>query len=309
MRKRYSYEEAYNYFQKYGCELLEKEYINYNTKMQFKCKCGNIDYMDFDHFKRTHKCKKCSIKIQTIKRTFTYEYVQQYFREHNCELLESEYINCKTKMKYKCECGNESCITFDEFRSGRRCNLCARERQAAKRRLDYNYVKNYFEQFGYQLLEKEYINAFTNIKCKCPNDHFIITTWNNFQRGKRCLQCLLEYRVGENHPKWNFNLTNEDRISRRLLPECQEWRNKIFKRDNYTCQICNQYGGEFRAHHLDGYHWCIEKRFDIDNGVTLCKNCHQEFHNHYGTTNNTKEQFNKFLLFKNNQTELKQETG
>lgn len=40
----------------------------------------------------------------------TYEFVKQYFKEQKCELLETEYINANTKMKYVCVCKNESYI-------------------------------------------------------------------------------------------------------------------------------------------------------------------------------------------------------
>ena len=43
----------------------------------------------------------------------------------------------------------------------------------------------------------------------------------------------------------------------------------IYKRDNWTCKITNEIGhGNLRAHHLDGYNWCKEKRIDINNGIT-----------------------------------------
>lgn len=79
----------------------------------------------------------------------------------------------------------------------------------------------------------------------------------------------------------------------------------LFERDGYICQCCGNKSGKgnpikLNAHHLNGYHWCKEERYDINNGVTLCEYCHDakyigSFHNIYGRKNNTREQFEEFL--------------
>lgn len=46
-------------------------------------------------------------------RFLTFNYVKEYFIKEECELLETEYINAKTKMKYICKCGNESSIVWN----------------------------------------------------------------------------------------------------------------------------------------------------------------------------------------------------
>ena len=45
----------------------------------------------------------------------TFEYVENFFKEQKCKLLETEYINAHTKMKYKCSCGNDSDTNFNKF--------------------------------------------------------------------------------------------------------------------------------------------------------------------------------------------------
>ncbi|MBO0558944.1 hypothetical protein EXQ37_03675 [Clostridium botulinum] len=101
---------------------------------------------------------------------------------------------------------------------------------------------------------------------------------------------------GENNPAYNPNLTYNDRIDRRLLFGYSEWRNNVYKRDNYTCQCCgDKKGGNLKAHHLDSYNWCIDRRMDVDNGITLCDKCHKTFHSIYGYGNNTKYQMEDFL--------------
>ena len=56
------------------------------------------------------------------------------------------------------------------------------------------------------------------------------------------------------------------------------WRETIFQRDDYTCQICGERGGYLHAHHIRSFAEFEDLRFDISNGVTLCSQCHSEVH-------------------------------
>jgi len=51
------------------------------------------------------------------------------------------------------------------------------------------------------------------------------------------------------------------------------WAIKIKHRDNYKCQEC---GSEKRleAHHIKNWNDFKELRYDMNNGITLCKKCH-----------------------------------
>ena len=102
--------------------------------------------------------------------------------------------------------------------------------------------------------------------------------------------------TGENHPNWNPNLTQTERESNRNYKEYTQFVKKVMNRDNYTCQCCgNKINHDGIVHHLDGYNWCVEKRTDETNGITLCENCHKNFHSVYGNGNNTKEQFEEWI--------------
>lgn len=74
------------------------------------------------------------------------------------------------------------------------------------------------------------------------------------------------------------------------------WREVIFTRDNWTCQKCGQKGRKLNPHHIFNFATCIDRRFDILNGITLCEDCHKEFHRIYDKKNNTKEQLIEFLM-------------
>lgn len=48
------------------------------------------------------------------------------------------------------------------------------------------------------------------------------------------------------------------------------------------------------AHHLNAWASFPQERYDVENGVCLCQNCHDRFHDTYGKGKNTKEQFYEF---------------
>jgi len=85
----------------------------------------------------------------------------------------------------------------------------------------------------------------------------------------------------------------------RKLTIYKEWRKKCLKRDNFTCQICGKHGGKLQVHHVNNFAEFKELRYKTNNGITLCEDCHQEFHRIFGQRNNTKEQLEDFKKVKN----------
>lgn len=57
----------------------------------------------------------------------------------------------------------------------------------------------------------------------------------------------------------------------------QDWRKTILKRDNYTCQECNSVEN-LHVHHIKSFAKYKELRMCLDNGITLCNNCHKTKH-------------------------------
>jgi len=66
-----------------------------------------------------------------------------------------------------------------------------------------------------------------------------------------------------------------DRLAR-YSPEAQQWRKAVFERDNYTCQICGIRGSYLEADHIKPFAFFPELRFELYNGRTLCRSCHDK---------------------------------
>lgn len=57
----------------------------------------------------------------------------------------------------------------------------------------------------------------------------------------------------------------------------REWAIAVKERDKWTCQHCGLKDKEkLQAHHIVPWEKSIELRFDINNGITLCKSCHSK---------------------------------
>lgn len=54
-----------------------------------------------------------------------------------------------------------------------------------------------------------------------------------------------------------------------------EWRTSVFERDDYTCQMCGERGGYLECHHILPFRDYPDFVINIDNGITLCRDCHK----------------------------------
>lgn len=90
------------------------------------------------------------------------------------------------------------------------------------------------------------------------------------------LNVLSEFKIGHiPYSKGKGTKCNKSQLIRGCL-EYKKWRNKVYERDQWTCQICSQVGGKLEADHIKPFSLFPELIFNINNGRTLCKGCHKK---------------------------------
>ncbi|HEC65377.1 hypothetical protein LCGC14_1222640 [marine sediment metagenome] len=109
--------------------------------------------------------------------------------------------------------------------------------------------------------------------------------WDGLSQNRRfCSQgCYTKYKGRDNLIPLRRHIYNSQRW--------RDWRSAIFERDNFTCQLCEKRGGYLEADHypisfsvlLKKYNiksledsLNCEEMWQIDNGRTLCKDCHNK---------------------------------
>lgn len=76
------------------------------------------------------------------------------------------------------------------------------------------------------------------------------------------------------HHLWKGGITKASALFRMQLPY-RLWRESVFKRDDYTCQICFVRGVKLQADHIKQFAKFPELRLELSNGRTLCVECHK----------------------------------
>lgn len=236
-----------------------------------------------------------------LAKRLTLDEVKNLLNSVGLSYIDGIYLNHESKLDVKCKCGKVFKISLRVVKNHIRVSdtdCCCENCRIIKSREQFAYtleeVKELLKTSGLTLLDNEYINANSKLnvigRCGHKFETRLSVILNRGHKGY-CKKCV---NAKERAYNWHGGYDSENEHFRKTF-EFKQFRIGVMKRDNYRCVCCNA-RKELNAHHLDGYNWCIEKRTDINNGVCLCKECHDLFHSIYGYGFNTRKQFYEFLM-------------
>jgi len=81
---------------------------------------------------------------------------------------------------------------------------------------------------------------------------------------------------GSDHWNWKGGVTPLNQKTR-TSEDCNAWKLAVLHRDNYSCRMCGS-KENLQAHHINSWAAFPEDRFILQNGLTMCKECHNFYH-------------------------------
>ena len=183
-------EEIRNLINSSGCEYVdERNDITKSDKVKIKCTCGNIFYQSYFDFKGLlYKCCEGCSDINKFDKNSVKEYIEG---NSKCILVSDEYKNMRSKLKIRCECGDEFVTTFLSFKfaNKRQCDKCGYKISAEKMMLGYDEVKRRVEFNGLKLISKKYHKLSEKIELKCTCGRMFWKSLANISKSPYCDKC------------------------------------------------------------------------------------------------------------------------
>jgi len=243
LKMKFGFDEVKNAFDERGYILLETKYKNNKTKMKYICP-KHVDKelrICFSDLKSGYGCIYCAGKAK-----YSFSYVKEQFAEKGYVLLETDYKNNHSPLKYHCpeHADKELFISFTGLLSGQGCAYCAGQGKP-----EFSEVVKEFNDRNYALLSTEYLNSVSLLKYRClkhPENELSIS-FHALKRSKgSCNSCYVESITGDGSHFWKGGVNT---LSLFLRNKTKEWKMNILKQHNYRCDISGENHNNLEVHH------------------------------------------------------------
>jgi len=178
-----------------GGKCLSKKYMHSQIKLKWRCKEGHVWEAIPNNIKSGHWCPVCGRIKEVNKRRLSIEEMQNIAREKGGECLSKEYVDVRTKLRWRCKEGHEWKATPNSIKRGSWCRICSYSKIGEKRRLTIEEMQGIAKARGGDCLSKKYINVNTKLRWRCKERHVWEANLYNIRGGGWCPICSRIKRV------------------------------------------------------------------------------------------------------------------
>lgn len=246
---------------------------------------------------------------ERTKEVFGYDIDITKRRRTRAEIVAAPKVDKKSNLKVidNCpECNKERIIKLRQSKKNKLCSKCFHNQEyvvKAKQNQNKEVSKetkqkmrdNHWSKTGViesPFKAKKHTKQTKSILRKKRNQQFALYNDDKLKIMKEKASCNLR---ADSIPHKDFNgFVSSENTRIRQSAEGKAWRYDVMAKANFTCDKCGIRGGSLVAHHLNAFASYPDQRFNVNNGVCLCKECHNEFHVKYSKGNNTKGQYQEF---------------
>lgn len=247
MTKKLTIEQVRAGFEERGWKLTATEYIKNVLPLAAFCPEGHETTISWNNLKAGQGCRQCAGNEK-----YTFEQVEGFFQERGCELLDTEYHNFLTPLRYRCKCGNISKIRLCDFVAGSTCWDCRSKKISDTSRTSEEEIADFCEEHNCLLIdsfiEKKRVRIQYICKCGKPSEAY----WTNFQRCPNCRECGKAKKSGANCYRWNPD--REEVASRKYWRKacgrivCRCLKKAGTKKEDLTANLLGYTPAQLRQH-------------------------------------------------------------
>jgi len=238
MAKRLTIECCHKIAKERNGSCLSVKYVNSITKYEWRCKYGHVWNARYSDVARNGWCPECAGKQKK-----TIEDCHHLAMTHHGKCLDSEYINNKVKMKWRCNEGHVFMSSYGHVRRGIWCPECA-----GNKKRTITDLHNLARPRGGICLSLSYVNANAKYRWRCKNGHTWRARYCNVRRGTWCVECvgLSRKTIGDCHRLANEK--NGDFLSEEYVNSSTKYK--------WKCESGHVFEAKYNAVQQD--HWCFK---------------------------------------------------
>jgi len=193
--KQFTIEDVQKVVVEAGYKLHSKKYDRNTKRIDVECSNGHKYNVSYASFKRGQRCARCRSNSEKL----TIESVQELARSKGYKLITKEYDTARTKMEFECAKGHRFKVATYVFKKMKFCPICFKENRPRNLNShDPEFVRKWFSDKGYELLEDHYFSCEESLRVRCPKKHeFRVRFGNVYHNNLSCPICNFRLSTGE----------------------------------------------------------------------------------------------------------------